>query len=182
MLSGASSSGRRSLQALHRLACSGLDATTSSSVSSGLFRCDVAGAEQPRHIHGSAAGAAALSSSWAQPRRQLLGQQAVLGHTDCYAAGRVILSAPQLSPQTAASVPLGAAAAAGSARGAKAQAAQQRGGSKQQQQHQQQQSRQRRATASEYPVENQKGVISVLSTKNNTIVTLADEGGNVKAW
>ena len=29
---------------------------------------------------------------------------------------------------------------------------------------------------------NQKGVVSVLSTKNNTIVTLADESGNVKAW
>jgi len=101
----------------------------------------------------------------------------VLGHTDGYAAGRVLLPAPQPSSQTAASVPLGAAAAAGSARGAKSQAAQQRGGSKQQQQ-----SRQRRATAIEYPVENQKGVISVLSTKNNTIVTLADEGGNVKAW
>ena len=100
----------------------------------------------------------------------------MLGHTDSYVLARSILPAPQLSPRTAASV-LWGAAAAGSARGAKAQAAQQRGGSKQQQQ-----SRQRRATAIEYPAENQKGVISVLSTKNNTIVTLADEGGNVKAW
>ncbi len=175
MLSGASSGGRRGLQALHRLACSGLDATTSSSFSS-LFRCDVAGAEQPCHSHGSAAGGSECFSSWAQLRGQPAGQQAVLGHTDCYAAGRSILPAPQFLPRTAASLPVGAAAA-GSARGAKAQAAQQRGGSKQQQQ-----SRQRRATAIEYPVENQKGVISVLSTKNNTIVTLADEGGNVKAW
>ena len=177
MLSGVSGSGRRCMQALHRLACSGLDAmANSNSSSSRLPGGACARAEQPCWSCSAGAAPAAPFSSRAVMRRQESGQQAAAAHTDSLAFSRGVLPHQQLPRQTSASV-CWLAAMAGGARGAKSQAGQQKGGTKQQQQ-----LRQRRAAAIEYPVENQRGVVSVLSTKNNTIVTLADEAGNVKAW
>jgi hypothetical protein len=173
MLLSASPGGRRGLQALCRLACSGIDAAVSASASSRLPPGSSVRAEEQRWSHSGAASTPAPFSSWLGVTTQTAHERSGGAHARSAACSRGVWWLLEPSPPSVCSPP---GAAAGAARGAKTQAAQQRGGSKQQQ------LRQRRAPADDYPPVDQKGVVSVLSTKNNTIITLADEAGNVKAW
>ena len=173
MLSSASPGGRRGLLALCRLACSGLDAAVIGSCSSTLQPGGSACTEQQRWIDSGATSTPAPFSSWPGVVNEAAHGHSGAARTRSAAHRRGVPCLLGPPPPSVCSPP---GAAAGDARGAKTQAAQQRGGSKQQQ------LRQRRAPADDYPPVEQKGVVSVMSTKNNTIITLADEAGNVKAW
>ena len=69
--------------------------------------------------------------------------------------------------------------ALGGVRGAKTAAPQQKSGAKMSKQ---QLSRQKRRGPEDGPVFERPGIVHVVSTKNNTIITLTDEMGNAKAW
>ena len=181
MLSSASHARRRSLQALCRLACTGPDAGVSGSCGSssaelppGRSVCAPAAPEPLQHWYqAGAASIHALFRSWPAVHSHTAHDFSAAAQQQSALCGRGTVWLARSPPQPVMSPP---SAAAGIARGAKTQAAQQRGGSKQQQ------LRQRRAPVDDYPPVEQKGVVSVMSTKNNTIITLADEAGNVKAW
>ena len=67
----------------------------------------------------------------------------------------------------------------GGVRGAKTAAPLQKSGAKMSKQ---QLLRQKRRGPEDGPVVEQPGIVHVVSTKNNTIITLTDEAGNAKAW
>ena len=69
--------------------------------------------------------------------------------------------------------------ALGGVRGAKTAAPQQKSGAKMSKQ---QLLRQKRRGPEDGPVFERPGIVHVVSTKNNTIITLTDETGNAKAW